>query len=427
METLSAATCPLTPQTQTSHLRSTESSKASPTTAQQATRSMQQADSQQPPLSAPASQESFVSIQSAGSSLAPPLQSSSSNVSQVTSYTDLTSPPSSAPQNTHAQQYVHSTRDVPRVRMPQEDSENFLRKNDYAITSPVSVTSLASTGGTKRTASGHVKNAPSLPNTPLTATFAGSRPRADFISSAGSRAGDLAFNLKTRLGYAMAKVQHGWEHKDINEVEQLAAQKASSNRHSMSHLDHSRRPTSSGLSNGTAHLSMHDPYGRSTLDGTRSPPSKRHSGTYASFMPSSQPTFGSTPRLQPAPDIRPRTNQRQYHTAPSIDYSSAMSPPRTPVNGRHRRPPTIRTETQTAEAEREALQALFQLGSPHTSQVSWHQNASQASSSQASPLRSEFATPRKVTFARTESDGSARRSSSGDSMSEGRERLTQEA
>lgn len=427
MEAISTSALPVTPQTQTSHLRSSQFSKASPTTAQQATRSMQQADSQQPLLSAPASQESFVSVQSAGSSTGQRLQNSSSNVSQLTSYTDLTSPSSFAPEKAYEPLYVTSKPDGTRVRTP-EESQNAQRNDSYAVVSPMGVASQVSTNGTKRTASGHVKNAPSLPNTPLTATFAGKRSRADSVSSTGSRAGDLAWSLKTRLGYAMAKVQHGWEHKNINEVEQLAAHKLSPHRHSMSHLDYTRQPESSGLSNGTARLSMYETYGQGTMESTAYPPSKRHSGAYASFMPPSMPNLGTAPRLQPAPDIRPTTSQRQDHAnsaSQTSNTSNAMSPPRTPVNGYARRPPTIRTETQTAEAERDALQALFQLGSPHASQFSRHQH-SQASSSQASPLRSEYATPRKVTFARSESDSSVAQSSDG-SVPETRESMMQEA
>ncbi|KAK3703847.1 hypothetical protein LTR37_014170 [Vermiconidia calcicola] len=420
MEAISNTAYPVTPQTQTSHLRSSRYSKANPTT-EQTTRSLHQAESQHPPLSAPASQESFLSYQSTGSSAGPRLESSSSNVSQLTSYTDLMSPTSSAPERIYDNQYTTSKPGMARVRTPDECGQT----NDmYAVASPMSVTSPAATNGTKRTASGHVKNAPSLPSTPMAAESSSGRPRADSISSTSSRAGELALNLKTRLGYAMAKVQNGWEHKNIHEVEQLAAHRLHSHRHSMSHVDYSRRPLSAGLSNGTAGLSMHEDHGHHTNHSTACPPSKRHSGVYASQATSSQTVLASAPRLQPAPDLRPTTSQRYEHTVASSQTSNhsgnAMSPPRTPVNGNTRRPPTIRTELQTAEAERDALQALFQLGSPHTSQFSRQQN-SQASSLQASPLRSEFPTPRRVTFARSESDSSSHLSVSDNGMPDGKE------
>lgn len=363
-----------------------------------------------------------MSVQSQGSSVAPQLQSSTSDLSQLTNYTDPTSPALIAPKRGLDAAYTSAPAEAHRMKTPENEVQNAHTNGEYALASPMSVTSPVSTNGAKRTASGHVKNAPSLPSTPVVTMSNGGRARAESTSSTGSRAGELAQTLKTRLGYAMAKVQNGWENKTIAEVEQLAAHKMSPNRHSMSHVDYSPRPISAGLSNGAARLSMYEMQSHGGLDGTTSPPSKRRSGTYSSFMTSPrQPLSGfGAANLQPPADIRPTTTSRQYYSAaPSSqtsNYSTAMSPPRTPINGHSRRPPTLRTDTQTAEAERDALQALFQLGSPHASQVSRQANASQASSTQASPLRTEYPTPRKVTFARSESGSSARASSAEGSL-----------
>jgi len=273
METM--ASYPVTPHSQASYMRQSQS-RPNPAIAQSATRNMQAAETeQQQALSAPASQESFISVHSQGSSVRPGLQSSSSNLSQLTNYTDPTSPASSAPKRPYEQEQTSAPKNVQRVRTPETVGHGVQSNGDYALASPMSVTSPAAANGAKRTASGHVKNAPSVPSTPLTATFSPRRSRAESMSSTGSRAGELAQTLKTRLGYAMAKVQHGWEHKTIAEVEQLAAHKLSPNRHSMSHVDHSKRPVSAGLSNGTARLSVYETYGyHSQLDGTTSPPSK---------------------------------------------------------------------------------------------------------------------------------------------------------
>lgn len=400
METMSASSYqPRTPQTQLSHMRETRPRPPIGST-QQATRTMQAASSQQQQLSAPASQESMLSVDSYGSSTGPRLQSSSSNLSQLTSYSDLTSPTTSAP-GSQAQD-AGKNRGIARVRTPEE--RNGPGSGMDALASPMSISTPMSVNGTKRTASGHVKQ-PSVSTTPLTSTLGGRRSRAESTSSAGSRAGELAANLKARLGYAMTKVQHGWEHKTFDEVEQLAAAEKAAKRHTMSHFDYAKRPVSAGLSNGTSRLSMYEANG----DGIASPPSKRHSGSYAAHGQSYY-QYQAGPRLQPAPDLRPTNGARGYnrvHPSQHSVASSAMSPPRTP-NTHPRRPPVLRTDTQTAEAERDALQALFQLGSPHASQVSRQtNNASQASSSQASPLRAEFATPRRVTFARSESLGSS--------------------
>ncbi|KXT05429.1 hypothetical protein AC578_11065 [Pseudocercospora eumusae] len=356
--------------------------------------------STQQSLSAPASQESIVSVQSSLASSRPPdLHGSESNLSQLTSYTDLTSPTSDESQ-------------INRHPTPEHGTRNML---DIALASPMSITSPPVTNGAKRTASGHVKNAASLSNTPYTAMIQGRDSRRESVSSTSSRAGEMAANLKARLGYAMAKVQHGWEHKSLQEVELLAAEKARMNRYSMPLLDQPR-PSTSGLSNGTASLSMYDNnYSRGTLD-MEQPPSKRHSGNYSHLLPLSQTSIqtslGPTPRLQPAPDIRPTSSSGAiYHAGlnkalPHSYRASGMSPPHTPISVvQPRRPATIRTETQTAEAEREALQSLLQLGSPHTSQIPRSQTATSSSQGQASPMKTDL-TPRRVTFARSESASS---------------------
>ncbi|KAK5135654.1 hypothetical protein LTR08_004955 [Meristemomyces frigidus] len=468
METISPY--PVTPQTKTSHLRH---SLVRPAIATPPTRHLHAPDPphaqpQPQPPSAPASQESCASVsaQSQGSSVARHLQSSSSNVSQLTNYTD---PTSTSPSTTSAggkQQHVYeqcTSASAPtgaqRVRTP-ETHPHPPRHGDHVLASPVSASAdtsagvaspAAATNGAKRTASGHVKNgAPSQPSTPmaLSATTPGARrPRTASISSTGSRAGELAQQLKTRLGYAMAKVQHGWEHKSIAEVEILATQALSpGSRRSVEfaggeYSGLQQRPVSAGLSNGAARLSMYEMQSQHGAfdSATTSPPSKRRSGTYGAFMPSPRQPHGSGGgngyALQPPAVIRqtPAGSSRLYqpqqvhsshhhhrnnthHThnnnnTYATPTTTAMSPPRTPISNSHthttttyppphHQPPTLRTTTQTAEAERDALQALFQLGSPRAPQLQQRlEPASQAGSAQASPLRAEYATPRRVTFA----------------------------
>ncbi|KAM3423698.1 hypothetical protein BST61_g1110 [Cercospora zeina] len=380
-----------------------------------------------PTLSAPASHESMVSVQSSYASSGPPLHGSDSHLS---TQTELTSPSSAAglqrilttipPQDaTHRPHNVYR----PRNQTPENAQPSPTRTAEHALYSPMSITSPVATNGAKRTASGHVKNASSIHTSPCRVQFPGRESRRESVSSSGSKAGEIAATLKARLGYAMAKVHNGWEHKSLAEVEQLAAQRHRS-RTSASQIDHPR-PGTSGLSNGASKMSGYDQHGRTMMDMTEAPPSKRTSGNYSQYqahvqshLQQSQQHFAwqSTmpPRLQPAPDIRPTSSQRGGAFAGPILHplpqhvSNAMSPPRTPISAASpQRPPTIRTQTQTAEAERDALQALFQLGSPHTS-VGPHiprtgTATTNSSQSQMSPARQPDLTPRHAPFVRSES------------------------
>ncbi|SMR63103.1 unnamed protein product [Zymoseptoria tritici ST99CH_3D1] len=318
------------------------------------------------------SQDSYISGYSSHNENTPKLHSSHSNLSQLTNNTDLTEPDISSQESQPSK--------ISRERTPDNGQHT---TGDFALASPMSIASpVAPTiNGSKRTASGHVKSAASLstPSSMFPPTSTRSR-RESTASSAGSRAGELAASLKERLGYAMAKVQHGWEHKSLNEVEQLAASRErnnrTANRYSASYLD--GRPQTSGLSGTTANMSINEGmYAEEPYCSTTSPPAKRRSGHYNFSFPMTstansyeQPPHLSAPRLDPAPDLSPVSHTASHHRKPSNAYtatSSAMSPPRTPVAGGGReRPTTLRTQTQTMEAERDAIMVLSQLGSPRT-------------------------------------------------------------
>lgn len=415
-----------------------------------------------PTLSQPASQESIASIHSSfgGSSAVSRLQGSDTNLSQLTTDTALTSPSSSAdlthPTATHATPHATQTHNhvqPPRDRTPEnaQYTPHLNSAADSALYSPMSITSpVATTNGAKRTASGHVKNAHSITTSPYHTTPRTAGPesrRESQSSSAGSKAGEIAATLRARLGYAMAKVQNGWEHKSLAEVEQLAAERQQK-RYEWESVEQ-QRPGTSGLANDASKLSMYDPYGRSALHTNGPAPSKRTSGNYSQYQAQlqqqQQQQYATVPRLQPAPDIRPTSSQRRAYNGPIFHppvpqhINTAMSPPRTPVSATlpPQRPATIRTQTQTAEAEAEALQALFQLGSPHTS-VGPHiartgtATTNNSSQGQVSPNRAEFpAPPRHVTFARSEStsttgSGIDTASAAQTSLQESRSRLVEQ-
>ncbi|TPX10280.1 uncharacterized protein E0L32_008685 [Thyridium curvatum] len=84
-------------------------------------------------------------------------------------------------------------------------------------------------GSRKRMADGMVKHA----RNPSSAspTFAGGHSRntssVSVASTSGSRIGELSAELKSKLSYAMLKVNHGWQHHSIDQVESLASHAAS--------------------------------------------------------------------------------------------------------------------------------------------------------------------------------------------------------
>jgi hypothetical protein len=373
----------------------------------------------------PASQDSVTTTAttSDADSIAPQLNRGGSSLSQLSNCTGPSTLSSRSDRSEHVKDGAQTPRYPHLSQEPRtgEHATSTYHGRESAVTSPVSLASPITTGGAKRTASGHIKTTSNASVSLNTIISNGHSARRDSTSSTGSRASELAASLRTRLSYAMAKVQHGWEHKTIGEVEQLATRKTSTHRHSVSLVG--RPPSRNGLSYGPPPFFDLESYGNAKLGGTISPPSKRHSNSHALHRRGL--SLGQSIQLQPAADIRPTTSSHmQYYPPPPIKQASSMSPPRTPLPRQPRRPPTIRTETQTAEAERDALQALFQLGSPRTAQGMPHfHNASQTTSAQTSPLRSEFPTPRRVAFARSDSDNSSMRpSSSGSSLQEARDR-----
>ena len=119
----------------------------------------------------------------------------------------------------------------------------------------------------------------------------------------------------------MVKVQHGWEHRNINEVEQLAA------------ALHPRVAASPQAT--TAPIDI------------RSPPSKRRSGagTVSWSLPDS------------SPDVNGSSQNNHIFRRPS-----ASSPPAQVPSTPKPRPPPIRSTMPTQQAEQDAMDALMLMG-----------------------------------------------------------------
>lgn len=262
----------------------------------------------------------------------------------------------------------------------------------------------------------------------------------------------LSSQLRTRLSYAMVKVQNGWQAHSFDELESLSQQASpisavSEIRRSFEdsrsnvtdlQLDQSGFPHSSERTSATPENSQSFPHaynGASALDyhtsqtfnSARSPTITQSGPTYESFwrehstsnalkyaQPQSPPLGG--PSLAPPVDILPRSRRRSnpLRTQPpslttnsntsnnhgSISLASNLTAdPATPP----KRSSTLRTPSQKAAMEQDAVETLLFMSSPGNS---GHQPQTR---SVRTPLRSSF-TPleKRVGFADVRSVGIAR-------------------
>ncbi|KAF2154368.1 hypothetical protein K461DRAFT_267398 [Myriangium duriaei CBS 260.36] len=381
-------------------------------------------------LHAPGSQESLASF---GSSTATDathsvMAASSDTNSQTTADTEVTSPTSPYKPShnvSHAVQFPPASTGW-RMRTPEDQTNASDAKS--ALASPMSVTTPVN--GHKRMASGQMKY-PQL-HSPVDTSRQYARPsgRACSVGSTGSRASEAATNLKERLTYAMAKVQHGWEHHNIDQVEQLAAA-AVSPRTVISPRSTTSRPLTSPRSTGLLPSRVlvdhfpapfHEqiksaplPVSRSSSSSTSPPPKRRPVDSIIPHYspPKQHQTLGPSARL-----VSPTSPS--HRRTPSHPLSSPARAPTTPKADH--RPATIRTQTQTAQAEQEAMSALLLMGSPGAFPPS---SQSQQSSAAQSPRRSGgFATgaPRMALQYRSESGSSVSSSGYGGMYSQERQR-----
>ncbi|KAK8242932.1 hypothetical protein IWZ00DRAFT_546462 [Phyllosticta capitalensis] len=188
-----------------------------------------------------ASQESQLSVSST-TSAAPRLLSSQSNVStdsipetestspatsNVSSHIDL-SKTATATANASASAPLQNPVAPNTCITPRKQTA---LQHDFsprsAAGSPMAIDTPPTSRGAKRTASGLIK--------PPTSAYAGNETGASSTAhsrntsteSGLSRIGKLSAELKTRLSYAMIKVQNGWEQKSIDELETVASQRNS--------------------------------------------------------------------------------------------------------------------------------------------------------------------------------------------------------
>ncbi|KAF1952349.1 hypothetical protein CC80DRAFT_495417 [Byssothecium circinans] len=336
----------------------------------------------------PDSQESYVSAVSSTFS-APQLPSSSSNVStSTTGDTELTSPPSSKVTSFWRQAAENALPSSPNRARAQDapsriDAANAPRTGN-TVASPMSPKS-PMTLGSKRTADGSVKGTGVAAERSVAPSTGHKRNK----SMETSRIGQLSAQLKTRLSYAMVKVQNGWEKQSLEELEERTSQQGSpasiTSRSNGSRLtfdspseaDRRRRP--SGVSENSDQMMM------SPGQSTPSDQSRSLAATPSSYWrPSTKPamyaaanlisvTGGSDagPMLGQAADLNPRRKRRSsasHHPPPLLGsnqrkhYSDLSGTPRTPVTPR---PGILRMPSQ--QAEKDAVDTLLFMSSPNNS------------------------------------------------------------
>ena len=280
----------------------------------------------------------------------------------------------------------------------------------------------------KRMANGEIKSPGThLPMSPADShVFAHSRnssinSRSSQIAEAGcftsrpesvTNSLQMSSQLKTRLSYAMVKVQNGWQDQSLSQLEHIASQQGSpvsatsekkrpfdmSPGHEARFPQASARafPASSDHHMTTSPRKQISPQQRYSQISGEPPGSasssqastyeafwREHSNSNVSRLPLSQSNSLAGPSLAPPVDIQSRNQWRQgpgpARQPPSLQIGSLSGAPSTP----QRRPHTAtRTPSQQAAVEKDAVETLLFMSSPGNS--GYHQYAS---ASTTTPLR----------------------------------------
>ncbi|KAI9641718.1 hypothetical protein NHQ30_009574 [Ciborinia camelliae] len=283
---------------------------------------------------------------------------------------------------------------------------------------------IALNAGQKRTADGHVKSKTSSSLSPKGQPSVRGHARnistVSNSSSVASKFGELSSELRTRLSYAMVKVNNGWESKSINEVETIASQ-AGSPTSSNSTLNTRRNLLTSpraAIANiqGQGSRDVFGPRPTADFDlyARTEPPSR----TYESFWRDHSTAnvahsyrhnlYSSSPQsksLAPPADIRPTASSRRsdskFSNPPSMPGQSSASShhsfnnsaPRTPNTSAYHHSERAITSGQKTLQEQDAIASLILIGSPGNSQnrrPTLPPPQGNQASPQQSPLRAEF-------------------------------------
>ncbi|KAG6024761.1 hypothetical protein E4U19_007198 [Claviceps sp. Clav32 group G5] len=221
---------------------------------------------------------------------------------------------------------------------------------------------------------------------------------ASTITSA-STISDLSAELKTRLSYAMVKVNHGWQTRSLDEVETLASQGAfTSPTSSASTVRHGRKGSSSSSPRVPPNNASTS---RTCFAGHQRRNSESHPGTF-----SNKPTLAPPATIQPslpmsAPKSHPRRNSNPRYTPTMLSHSASPSAHSPSVSNK---PPracgpidSIINSPHKNVREQDAIETLLFMSSPGNSTNLKHslpESASPGPNSQPSNQQSHLHPPR---------------------------------
>ncbi|KAG6079875.1 hypothetical protein E4U15_003571 [Claviceps sp. LM218 group G6] len=225
---------------------------------------------------------------------------------------------------------------------------------------------------------------------------------ASTITSA-STISDLSAELKTRLSYAMVKVNHGWQTRNLDEVETLAQGAFTSPTSSASTVRHGRKGSSSSSPRVTPNNASTS---RTCFAGHQRRNSESHPGTF-----SNKPTLAPPATIQPslpmsAPKSHPRRNSNPRYTPTMLSHSASPSTHSTPASNK----PIINSPHKNVR-EQDAIETLLFMSSPGNStnlKHSFSESASPGPNSQSSHHQSHLHPPRATRHALPSSASSRR-------------------
>ncbi|KZF23511.1 hypothetical protein L228DRAFT_267509 [Xylona heveae TC161] len=177
------------------------------------------------PLAKPAQKAQSTTTDGLTRNVTPPVSVEASVSRHLALDTTLTQPPASLNAPISVRPRTPDSKDITMTGTRTPGSTKAHLPGRGVIMSPPHASML----GQKRTASGQLKQgSASLPASPeVRHTGPRGHARHSSLASPGNSIGELSAQLRTRLSYAMVKVQNGWQSRTIDEVENLAAKDSS--------------------------------------------------------------------------------------------------------------------------------------------------------------------------------------------------------